>query len=99
MAASQAALAETATTVALEMSEHIETLAAAGEWDDVEDIVARLRSTIMRVPEAERRSVILEVQASLERVAVAATSARESITGKISELRRGQAAKKAYELR
>ncbi len=99
MAASQAALAETATTVALEMSEHIEMLAAAGEWDDVEDIMARLRSTIMRVPEAERRSVILEVQASLERVAVAATGARESITGKISELRRGQAAKKAYELR
>ena len=99
MAASQAALAETATTVALEMSEHIETLAAAGEWDDVEDTVARLRSTIMRVPEAERRSVILEVQAGLERVVVAATSARESITGKISELRRGQAAKKAYELR
>ena len=99
MAATQAALAETATTVALEMSEHIETLAAAGEWDDVEDIVARLRSTIMRIPEAERRAVILRVQASLERVAVEAGNARQDLTGKLTELRRGEAAKRAYELR
>jgi len=99
MVASQAALAETATSIALEMSEHIAMLADAGEWDDVEDIVMRLRSAVMRVPEAERLAVILEVQRSLEKVATAAGSARQDITGKISELRRGQAAKKAYELR
>ena len=99
MVASQAALADSAKTIALEMAEHIETLAAAGEWEEVEDIVVRLKSTVMKVPEAERRAVIVAVQQSLEEVAAAARNARQDVTIKVTELRRGQAAKKAYELR
>ena len=45
MAATQAALAETATTVALEMSEHIETLAAAGEHAAVKNLEPKIEFT------------------------------------------------------
>jgi len=99
MAANQAAVAQSAASIALEMSEHIETLAAAGDWDEVEDIVVRLRSAVMNVPESERYAVIHAVQSSLEKVADRAKSARQDVTVKVTELRRGQAAKKAYELR
>jgi len=99
MVASQAAITESAATIALEMAEHMETLAAAGEWDQIEDIVARVRGVVMNVPENERRAIIQSVQRSAERVADEARMARQDVTGKISELRRGQAAKKAYELR
>ena len=99
MVASQAALADNAKTIALEMAEHIETLAKAGEWDEVEDMVVRLRSIIMQVPEAERRAVIVKIQQSIDTVSAAARDARQDVTSKVTELRRGQAAKKAYELR
>ncbi len=99
MVASRAAMTESAAKVALEMAEHMETLAAAGEWEQVEDIVIRLRGIVTSVPEEERRDVLLAVQRSTEHVEAQARSARQSITGRMSELRRGQAAKKAYELR
>ena len=99
MVASQAALADSAKTIALEMAEHIETLAAAGEWEEVEDIVVRLKNAVLKVPEPDRRAVIVAVQQSLDVVAAAAHDARQDVTIKVTELRRGQAAKKAYELR
>jgi hypothetical protein len=77
----------------------MEALAAAGDWDEVEDVAVRLRRAVMDVPEASRRPAVLAVQRSIEKVAAGAKEARQTVTGKISELRRGQVAKKAYELR
>jgi hypothetical protein len=99
MVASRVAIAETAATIALEMAEHMEALAVAGDWDDVENITVRIRRAVMNVPEADRRAVVLAVQRSNEKVAIEAKKIHRTVTGKISELRRGQAAKKAYELR
>ena len=99
MVANPAVIAETAATIALEMAEHMKALAAAGDWDEVEDTSVRLRRAVMNVPEADRRGVILAVQRSTDIVATEARKAHQTVTGKISELRRGQAAKRAYELR
>ncbi|MDH3615283.1 MAG: hypothetical protein OEQ90_02305 [Gammaproteobacteria bacterium] len=99
MVASHAAMRETPESRVLALSEHMEALAAAGDWDEVEDITVRLRRAVMEVPEARRRRVVLAVQRSIEKVAAGAKQARQTVTGKISELRRGQVAKKAYELR
>ena len=99
MVASHAAMQDTPQSVVLEMSEHMETLAAAGDWAEVENLAVRLRAAVMRVPEAERRSILIAVQQSAERVAETARSAREDVTGRISAIRRGQAATKAYEMR
>ena len=99
MVASQAMMTESPEAVALEMSAHIVELAEAGDWAEVESIAVRLRAAVMNVPEAGRRSVLLAVQRSMEVVTELANSARHDVTGRLSALRRGQAATKAYELR
>jgi len=99
MVASHAVIADTPESIVLEMSRRMETLAAAGDWDDVEDIAMRLRSAVLDIPEADRRPVLLALQRSTDKVAEAAATARQTVSGKIKELRLGQVAKKAYELR
>jgi len=99
MVASQAVLEAQPVSIVLQLSEEMEALATAGEWEQIEDVAVRLRAAVMNVPEAERRSVLLAVQRSTEKVAAGARQARQTVTGKISELRLGQVAKKAYELR
>lgn len=99
MVASQAALEETPESIVLQMAEQMEALAAAGDWQQIEDIAVRLRVAVMDVPDSERRAVLLAVQRSTEKIAVGAQQARRTVSGKLAELRRGQVAKKAYELR
>lgn len=99
MVASRAALEPTPESIVMQLSEQMQSLAEAGEWERIEDIALRIRSAVLNVPEAERRSVLLEVHRSLQQVEAAAIEARQTVTERISELRRGQVAKKAYELR
>jgi len=99
MVASQAVLAETPVHIALALIEQMESLAEAGEWEHVEDVVLRLRGAVMEIPESERGPVIVAAQHGIEKVAAEAHKARRTITGDMHEIRKGQAAKKAYELR
>lgn len=99
MVANPAAVEENPATVVLQMAGQMEALAAAGEWERIEEISVQLRTAVMRVPEAERRPLLHAVQRSMDKVAAGAKQARQSVSDKLSELRRGQVAKKAYELR
>jgi hypothetical protein len=99
MVAHPESLEHTAEATVLAMCTRMEELAVAGDWDDVEDIAERLRTAVMQVPEADRRAVLLAVKRSTDKVEAGAKKARDNVTDKLSELRRGQAAKKAYELR
>lgn len=99
MAAHPESLKHTAEATVIAMCARMEELAIAGDWDGVEDIAVRLRAAVMHVPEADRRTVLLVVKRSTDKVEAGAKKARENVTHKLSELRRGQAAKKAYELR
>ncbi|MDJ0751489.1 MAG: hypothetical protein QNJ11_18535 [Woeseiaceae bacterium] len=82
--------------MAREMAQHMEDLAAKGQWSSVEHIVIRLRSVVLEVPESERREVMRFVNACLERVRTEALSSRGDVTGKLSEIRRGRDAARAY---
>jgi len=99
MVASQAVLAESPAHVALALVEQMQTLAEAGEWEHIEDVSIRLRGAVMDIPEPERGPVLLAAQHCIEKVAAEANKARRVITSEMHELRKGQAAKKAYELR
>ncbi len=99
MVASQAVLAESPEHVALALVEQMETLADAGEWEHIEDVAIRLRGAVMDIPEPERGPVLLAAQRCIKKVAAEAHNARRAITGEMHEIRKGQAAKKAYELR
>ncbi len=97
MAASPMHMTGTAEATVLQMSEQMEALAAAGDWDEIENLAIRLRIEIMNVPESDRRSVLLLLQQSTEKLVSQAKHARRNVSDKMSELRRGQKAKKAYE--
>lgn len=99
MVASQKVMSDTAVTSAMEVVSQMEALAATGEWEQIADVAERLRAAVLDVPETERRSVLIAAQQCTDKVLAEAQHAHESVSGKISELRRGQVAKKAYELR
>lgn len=83
---------------ALQISERMQELAGEGEWDEIETLAIELRRAVIAVAESDRRPLLLALQRNTTALAADAKAAREDLGGKISELRRGQAAKKAYEL-
>jgi hypothetical protein len=99
MVASQKVMMDSAATTAMDVVSQMEALAASGDWDQVADASERLRVAVLNVPEAERRAVLLVAQECTDKVLAEARLAYDSVSGKISELRLGQVAKKAYELR
>ncbi len=82
--------------MAREMASNMEQLAAEGQWNGVERIAARLRSVVLEVPVSERREVMEFVNYALERVRTQALSSRGEVAGKLSEIRRGRDAARAY---
>lgn len=96
MVANRATAEVSAGRMAREMAKNMEELAANGQWSGVEQIVVRLRSVVLEIPEAERREVMELVNLSLERVRTQALTSRGEVTGKLSEIRRGRDAARAY---
>lgn len=99
MAATSAALREDPGAEALEMVEQMRALADAGDWVEVESLAVRLRGAVMQVPEARRRDVLVAVQRATKEIADKAEEARSDVTDRLSALRLGQRAAKAYEMR
>jgi hypothetical protein len=96
MAGNHAILDQTPAEIVQDMAETMESMASEGDWERVEDIAVRLRAAVMQVPEHERRSLLLAVRHSTDKVHAAAESARHEITGKLSGIRRGRDATRAY---
>lgn len=99
MAANPAALREQPGVEALEMVEQMRALADAGDWTEVESLAVRLKSAVMQVPESLRRDVLIAVQRATREVADKAEDARSDVTDRLSALRLGQKAAKAYDMR
>ncbi|MBT8101230.1 MAG: flagellar protein FliT [Gammaproteobacteria bacterium] len=78
------------------LSARMEADAARGDWESVEAIATRLRSAVMQVPAEERRHAVLALQRSLENVRAQAMEARGEVTQKLSAIRRGKDATRAY---
>ena len=96
MVASQQAIQAGPSGITAEMTESMEAHAAAGDWERVEEIAIKLRVAVMQVPEQDRRSAILAAARSLEKVQALARETRDAVTGKLSAIRRGQDATRAY---
>ncbi len=96
MVSSRATIDQTPVETVLDMATTMEACAEGGDWDRVEEITVRLRAAVMRVPEPERRACLRAAQRSTDKVQDLAKSARHEVTGKLSEIRRGRDAAKAY---
>ena len=83
---------------ALDLAERMQSLADAGDWEDVETLVRELNEAVTRVPDAERWQVVQALRRRLDTVAGMARQAREDVSGQLSKLRRGEEVRKAYDL-
>lgn len=79
--------------------EQMESLAESADWDEVEAIAIQLRFVVMDIPPANRRMALLALQRTVNKVADGARAAHQAVSAKLTDLSRGKAAKKAYELR
>ena len=96
MAASQEAMQHKLDRVTVEITDSIEVHAAAGDWERVEELAIKLRTAVMQVPEHDRKQAILAAARCLESVQAAAQEAKDAVTGKLSAIRRGKDAARAY---
>ncbi len=96
MVATQAAVREDPRRVVEEMTAAMKSAAAGGDWERVEEIAVRLKQAVIAVPEDERRESVVEAQRGMEHVHALAQKARSEVTGKLSALKRGQHATRAY---
>ena len=81
---------------ALETTAKLERSAEQGNWDRVEELSQRLRHIVAGVPEQDRRRVLLAAQQSMAKAQQLAAAARNHVTEKLSKIRRGRDAAKAY---
>ncbi len=70
--------------------------AEQGEWGRVGEFSEQLRVVIADIPTAERRAAIETAQRAMRQLHDKAASARHEVTDKLSEIRRGRDAAKAY---
>jgi hypothetical protein len=80
------------------MIQTMESLAAAGDWDQAADCAASLRHALLLVPAHLRRESMLAAQRCLQQVRALADDAKSDVTDRLSALRRGRDATRAYTL-
>ena len=96
MVASQAVIEQGPVRAVAEVSANIEAHAELGEWEKVEELAGKLRSAVMAVPEEQRRDALLSAHRTIEHIQELAGSARQTTAEKLSAIRRGRDATRAY---
>jgi hypothetical protein len=96
MVANQARVDANPADVAMDMVARMEALAASGDWSRIEQLVVRLRNTILEIPESERQATITSISHCLERLQIKVLVSRGEVAEKLSDIRRGQVATRAY---
>ena len=96
MVANQATIEASPGDLALDIVSRMEALAADGEWNRVEQLAVRLKSVILEIPENERQPLVVAVKRHFERVQTRALVSCSELKEKLSEIRRGRIATRAY---
>ncbi len=96
MVASQAVMEQGPMRAVVDISADIEAQAESGEWEKVEELAGKLRSAVMAVPEEQRRAALLMAHRTIEHIQERATAARQTTAEKLSAIRRGRDATRAY---
>lgn len=96
MVASQATMEASVASPALAMASQMESLAAKGDWQRTEQLAAQIKDALLHVPKGERGPLVISIRDSLARVQTLALSSRVEVSDKLSGIRRGRAATRAY---
>ena len=96
MVANPAEIGRSVGSEAREKVAQMERAAEQAEWERAEKLASQLRRAVIEVPEAERAEVAIAVHQVLERVQTIALTSRVEVLDKLSEIRRGRDAQRAY---
>ncbi len=96
MVASRAMIDATPDEIAQDMVVRMEALAADSEWAQIERLVVKLKSAVLDIPENERHAAIIAIGRRIERLQTMALFSRKNVKDRLSDIRRGQVATRAY---
>lgn len=96
MVAHQASIESRPADLAMETVARMEAFGASGEWGRVDQLAVRLRHIVLEVPEVEREAVIVSISHCLERLQIKVLAARGEVSEKLTDIRRGRVANRAY---
>lgn len=77
--------------------QEMERFAAAGDWDKIALILQRLPGLIARIPEQERRDILLAARSRVDKVHDQAIERSEEIGSQLAGLKIGQRASASYQ--
>ena len=80
----------------LSLNDHMEELAATGEWQQVFELLARRDAMLIELEDSEQKAALLAAQRSTEQIRSMAYSARHVVAKKLTDLARGQKATDSY---
>ncbi len=69
---------------------------ARQEWERAEKLAVQVKSALLRIPESERAAAVMALSQVFERVKTSALSSRAEVLARLSEIRRGRVAQRAY---
>ena len=78
------------------MNEHMEELAAAGEWQQVGDLMMKRNAMLQELNTAERREALDKARQSTECIRAMAVQARREVAARLANLQRGREATDCY---
>lgn len=96
MIANQATIESRPADLAMETVARMEAFGASGDWNRVDQLSVRLRHIVLEVPEDEREAVIVSISHCLERLHIKVLTARGEVSEKLTDIRRGRVANRAY---
>lgn len=78
------------------MNDHMEELAAAGEWQQVTELLPRRNAMLGELAEDKKVDALLAASRSTERIRGMAEKARAEVADKLAQLHRGKEATDSY---
>ena len=78
------------------MNEHMEELAAAEEWQEVADLMAKRNAMLREIEESERGAALVAARRSTDRIRRMAVNAQGEVRSKLAQLQRGREATDSY---
>ncbi len=96
MVANQASIESRPADTAIETVARMEASVASGDWVRAEQLAVRLRHIVIEVPESERQAVIVSVGHCLDRLQTKVLQSRGEASEKLTDIRRGRVANRAY---
>ncbi len=77
--------------------QEIERLADSGEWEKIELVLHGLPGLIARVPEQERRKMLLDIKGHVDHISERAMVQREEVATQLATIRTGRRAAASYQ--